>query len=725
MLDPAVSDHRAHQLAFAAIAEALLRCSPTERARLLGSTGLVQSLQNMLAAQQSNEAAVDALLLQAAPQSGAITPTSRRRLVAQQAQKSSAPPPGDGVLTVLARSPKDGTYDAYELVRYMSELVWRCTCFGGACEPVPHCDWTINAAMVGTTRAHCSAWAGQGPHGHFVLTVLQGPYRNMLSTCRTVGGAYTWLTRMSHEVVPAAILPVGPYNPPRATATPEAPPPMPPSPRSSSGTALRTEHLARYGVFESAGELAGVSVSNTPTREDSPRNPYGSNLFHRIPTEPAIPHVATAATDLSVLAALEDSLAETVVSAPGFPASALPTLPPHFLFSLLRTSAPPRRLRYDDDFVRYLANIDRAPLKETYRVGVLRLSRNQCERRRKAQSAEALSRLELEVLASSGGSLRYQRFLHGLGNYRDVRHPRSSSGSLPQGIWPSSFTYSGGLDTRGADGEAFLTWEGALYQAVYHAVTLMPGVPDPEKASDEALLEYANRANRHIGNNHIVVCYAEDPAELCPFFMQNELNWIVILVQPLVEPLNKVSVHTRPYHGGHWNVEKDKDVFEGDDFDRMSAEDLLACKNRCLAQGCGGFSVSNGVAYFKRQSQQELKNALGSATISPGVTFYVAPEHDGEWFEIAAEIGLAGLGPLLPNDVNIVHDDKLGDTVCAAVLHAALLTKSYRAVSEKYAFQTNWGDRCQRLSKVASRFALRAEQYSVADNVASQFLWDR
>eukprot|EP01062_Namystynia_karyoxenos_P047012 TRINITY_DN3535_c0_g1_i1.p1 TRINITY_DN3535_c0_g1~~TRINITY_DN3535_c0_g1_i1.p1 ORF type:complete len:2344 (+),score=558.23 TRINITY_DN3535_c0_g1_i1:91-7032(+) len=485
------------------------------------------------------------------------------------------------------------------------------------------------------------------------------------------------------------------------------------SPAAPEGAVAVAAAAAAEAAVQSAGQQRRTGASSSALSGQV--SPQQGGAASRSPASSAFvsPAAAGAPGGPSISPA-----PSTVPSGPPAPPTALS---PHFFFGLFRAVPPPRRLRWDDEFSRLLAHIDRTPPKETFRVGLIRMSPSQCKRRAApGATADSLSRLELEVLAGCASSERYLRFINSLGQFRDLRRAQGADG-LPPGALPPLCNYVGGLDPRGRDGEVCLVWESALGKAAYHVATLMPGVADPAAAETDELRACANRAKAAIGNDNIVIAYAEDPGEMQPLWLQNELNWLTILVQPLAPPLNKVTVHLRPVRLGHWAVERNKDVFVGQDAERMPAGDIVAAKARCAARGYGGFAVCGDTVYFRAAERERLLAALPSAAARDGVSFYVAPEKDREWEEMAAEIRDAGLGPLLPDVANVVHDDRLGETICAATLHAALLTKSYRAASVSHGFQSNWGDRLARLARVPQRCAARPEQLAADDHVAS--LW--
>eukprot|EP01063_Lacrimia_lanifica_P029522 TRINITY_DN4523_c0_g1_i1.p1 TRINITY_DN4523_c0_g1~~TRINITY_DN4523_c0_g1_i1.p1 ORF type:complete len:2160 (+),score=806.54 TRINITY_DN4523_c0_g1_i1:122-6481(+) len=226
-----------------------------------------------------------------------------------------------------------------------------------------------------------------------------------------------------------------------------------------------------------------------------------------------------------------------------------------FILSIFKVNPPPVRLRFDKELVRVLSSLDRIPCKETHKIGVVYIDHNQYRpdgTQVHPTDAAKWGQRETTVLSNDGGSLRYQTFVNGLGRYRDLRVQREDPReTVRKGAWPHPCHYFGALDTlRQQDGPMCVMWESQVHQVVYHVATLMQppethAAPEPELAKQHKRIA-ADKKKRHIGNDHVVITYCEDPSmDINPFVLKNELNYINVLVQPLAAQFSRVSVHFR------------------------------------------------------------------------------------------------------------------------------------------------------------------------------------
>eukprot|EP01064_Diplonema_japonicum_P002608 TRINITY_DN1165_c3_g1_i1.p1 TRINITY_DN1165_c3_g1~~TRINITY_DN1165_c3_g1_i1.p1 ORF type:complete len:1641 (+),score=441.76 TRINITY_DN1165_c3_g1_i1:37-4959(+) len=251
----------------------------------------------------------------------------------------------------------------------------------------------------------------------------------------------------------------------------------------------------------------------------------------RSPT-PATRMMTPAATSLSVgdHAGLGEIMANTIHGA--------------FILSMFRMTPAPQRLRWDDQLLRTLSALDKIPCKETHKIGLVYIDHGQYRpgSEEVKQETSQWGEREFKVLSNDSGSLRYQRFMCGLGKFKDLKIPREDPReSVKKGIWPHPCHYFGALDTaRQQDGAVCLMSETPLHQVVYHVASIM----NNERKAD--IRSTADKKKRHIGNDHVVITYCEDTtSDIDPFVLKNELNYINILVQPLADGFSRVSVHFR------------------------------------------------------------------------------------------------------------------------------------------------------------------------------------
>lgn len=134
---------------------------------------------------------------------------------------------------------------------------------------------------------------------------------------------------------------------------------------------------------------------------------------------------------------------------------------------------------------------------------------------------------ERAILANSGGSKRYIQFLSNLGSLLRLKEDEVEEEN----------TYLGGLDTKGEDGEYTYCWHDDFMQTVFHVATLMP------KHSSDA---HCHFKKRHIGNDYVTIVYNDSMGESYKLgTIQGEFNYVNIIIEPLDEMSNAVTVQTK------------------------------------------------------------------------------------------------------------------------------------------------------------------------------------
>lgn len=139
----------------------------------------------------------------------------------------------------------------------------------------------------------------------------------------------------------------------------------------------------------------------------------------------------------------------------------------------------PLLLPKSDAVERAIKNIDRITAFETRKLGVLYLGPEQ--------------KTATEMLSNQFGSIRYEKFLDGLG--KAIRL---------EDVDPS-FIYIGGLETGGKDGKFTYQWSDPITQVVFHVATLMP-----TKESDPE----CRQKKLHIGNDYVTIVYNDSGEEV-------------------------------------------------------------------------------------------------------------------------------------------------------------------------------------------------------------------
>ncbi|KAI8049737.1 hypothetical protein BDF22DRAFT_745998 [Syncephalis plumigaleata] len=183
-----------------------------------------------------------------------------------------------------------------------------------------------------------------------------------------------------------------------------------------------------------------------------------------------------------------------------------PYLDPAYLFIQL-SSYPdlnathmPVPLPEDDATQRAINILDRTPVVDFHKVGVVYVAPGQCT--------------EAAILGNRVGSSRYARFLNGLGELIRLKNCKD--------------VYTGGLDTEmDLDGAYTYYWKEATTQLIFHIPTLMPTdlERDPNSTSKK----------RHIGNDFVTIIYNESGLPFAFDTLPSQFNFVQIVITPLID----------------------------------------------------------------------------------------------------------------------------------------------------------------------------------------------
>ena len=176
--------------------------------------------------------------------------------------------------------------------------------------------------------------------------------------------------------------------------------------------------------------------------------------------------------------------------------SVLLQLYPHL--GALEPNEIPILLPTEDSVERTIAIIDRIPLIDFHKVGVVYVAKGQ--------------QTEREILSNEVGSLGYVKFLNSIGTPTYLNENRD--------------IYTGGLDTsaEAADGQFGYYWQDKITQIIFHSATIMPKYDHDE--------HYTSK-KRHIGNNFVTVVYNESQLSYEFDLMRSQFNWYVIVITPI------------------------------------------------------------------------------------------------------------------------------------------------------------------------------------------------
>ncbi|KAJ3501202.1 hypothetical protein NLJ89_g9444 [Agrocybe chaxingu] len=153
-----------------------------------------------------------------------------------------------------------------------------------------------------------------------------------------------------------------------------------------------------------------------------------------------------------------------------------------------------RRVPDSTTLPRFVATLDRIPVIDTHKVGIMYVAPGQCE--------------ETEILRNVHGSPAYTRFLEGIGRLINLR------GQMD--------VYAGGLEPD-EDGEYAYAWWDDIGQILYHTATMMPTVEhDPQ----------CNNKKRHIGNDYVRIVWNDSGIPYRFDTLTTQFQFVNIVVEP-------------------------------------------------------------------------------------------------------------------------------------------------------------------------------------------------
>ncbi|KAF9446530.1 hypothetical protein P691DRAFT_803822 [Macrolepiota fuliginosa MF-IS2] len=143
---------------------------------------------------------------------------------------------------------------------------------------------------------------------------------------------------------------------------------------------------------------------------------------------------------------------------------------------------------------RFLSTLDRIPVIDTHKVGILYVAPGQTDER--------------EILGNTHGSPAYTRFLEKLGRLINLR------GQVD--------VYAGGLEPD-EDGEYAYAWWDDIGQILYHTATMMPSHPhDP----------HFNFKKRHIGNDYVRIVWNDSSRPYRFDTLTTQFQFVNIVIEP-------------------------------------------------------------------------------------------------------------------------------------------------------------------------------------------------
>jgi hypothetical protein len=175
---------------------------------------------------------------------------------------------------------------------------------------------------------------------------------------------------------------------------------------------------------------------------------------------------------------------------------------PSFLFMQL-TSYPdvmardvPILLAEDDATTRALGVLDRTPVVDFHKIGVVYVGKGQAK--------------EGEILGNTHGSSEYTKFLTGLGSLVRLKNAK---------------IYAGGLDLEmDLDGEYAYSHQDEITQMIFHVATMMPNYPHDVNFDGK---------KRHIGNDWVTIVFNDSGADYDFGTISGQFNFMTLVVTPV------------------------------------------------------------------------------------------------------------------------------------------------------------------------------------------------
>ncbi|KAG6841518.1 hypothetical protein C0991_010132 [Blastosporella zonata] len=143
---------------------------------------------------------------------------------------------------------------------------------------------------------------------------------------------------------------------------------------------------------------------------------------------------------------------------------------------------------------RYTTTLDRIPVIDTHKVGILYVAPGQTD--------------ETEILRNTHGSPAYIRFLEGLGRLINLRDQLD--------------VYAGGLDPD-EDGEYAYAWWDDIGQVLYHTATMMPTAEDDPLCTNK---------KRHIGNDYVRIVWNDSGKAYKFDTLSTQFQFVNIVIEP-------------------------------------------------------------------------------------------------------------------------------------------------------------------------------------------------
>lgn len=377
------------------------------------------------------------------------------------------------------------------------------------------------ATTTTTTRQSTRSWV----YGHTLLTLRTACTPGWAEfTIRRPSGTVSLMCNIENRIKAGAIdyktLPAllmmqyaPELLPPRSQ--PENDQQQQPSSPESSSSQQQQQQQAPSGsglgiTFDNTTEPATTTTTTTTTSSSSSPSTLNDQQQQQQQQQQQSP-IPPASPDRE--RSIKQVLADPTGNDPTTPSSAMSSshllrrtdhsLDPGFLFlqlsnypDMTRVAEMMPALPEDDATHRSIGILDRIPVVDFHKVGVLYVGRGQ--------------RTEVEILSNTHGSPDYVRFLNALGSIERLRGRTDNTGGLDREM--------------DIDGRYAYFWRDDVTQMIFHAATMMP--------TDLTRDPRCSNKKRHIGNDFVTVVYNDSGHDYAFDTLPGQFNFINIVVTP-------------------------------------------------------------------------------------------------------------------------------------------------------------------------------------------------
>ncbi|KAI5481702.1 tuberin [Pseudohyphozyma bogoriensis] len=271
--------------------------------------------------------------------------------------------------------------------------------------------------------------------------------------------------------------------------------------RSSSDSdsiAMYLRHRETAQVASSIPSVVSEALASIPSPTSQPY------LGHRARAATVTGTSTVRTTIEETTIARSVNLAATSAQQPTLESGLLSVDPSFFILQLsafpdFNKVPPPLLVPNDAASQRGLAALDRMPIVDFHKIGVLYAGPGQTTER--------------AILNNTHGSKSYINLISALGRLVRLKGSRELD------------IYTGGLDQEtDIDGKWTYIWDDDISQIVFHIATLMPTSPETDPQ--------ATLKKRHIGNDFVKIVYNDSGSEFAFDTLPGDFNFVNIVIQP-------------------------------------------------------------------------------------------------------------------------------------------------------------------------------------------------